>query len=220
MFSGRYLYRPGGPPPDPTHALGSRPSDGGRPPMTASLSALRVIRVPPIFSDVLHEHPPLNVSDSAVCSPARSLPPSKPTLLDPAVVLTPKGPSRRFAEKTRRFAPSFVCHAPPPATRPVWATRAGPPSAGAGLFVQLQKEVVFFLEKAVTGTHTFKFLALCVAFCDPIRFTGRSCSRQFTALRTTPPGRPLWRRGRSPFVGQVPSTPDRTTHQVTAASTV
>ena len=32
--------------------------------------------------------------------------------------------------KIRRFAASFVCHAPPAATRPVGATRAGPPSGG------------------------------------------------------------------------------------------
>ena len=32
----------------------------------------------------------------------------------------------------------------------------------------------------------------------------RSCSRRFSALRTSPPGWPLWRR-RSPLGGQVPS---------------
>ena len=76
MLSGRYLYRPGGPPPTPTHALGSRPSHD-RFAVSASRSASRNPSTPD-FSDVLHEHPPLHLLDSALCSPARSLP-AKPT---------------------------------------------------------------------------------------------------------------------------------------------
>ena len=69
MLSGRYLYRPGGPPPTPTHALGSRPSHD-RFAVSASRSASRNPSTPD-FSDVLHEHPPLHLLDSSLCSPAR-----------------------------------------------------------------------------------------------------------------------------------------------------
>ena len=74
MLSSRYLYRPGGPPPTPTHALGSRPSHD-----RFAVSASRNPSTPD-FSDVLHEHPPLHLLDSALsgCSPARSLP-AKPS---------------------------------------------------------------------------------------------------------------------------------------------
>ena len=74
MVRCRYPHRPGGPPPTPTHALGS--SSPSRP--SGSLNRFAVsacaIRVPPIFWDVLHEHhdPPLHLLDSALCSPARS----------------------------------------------------------------------------------------------------------------------------------------------------
>ena len=47
MLSGRYLYRPGGPPPTPTHALGSRPSRD-----RFAVSASRNPSTPD-FSDVL-----------------------------------------------------------------------------------------------------------------------------------------------------------------------
>ena len=64
MVSGRYVYRPGGPPPNPTHALGSLPS----------LDRIAVSDLcNPDFSDE-HEHTPLHLLDSARCSPARSLP--------------------------------------------------------------------------------------------------------------------------------------------------
>ena len=41
-------------------------------------SAQRIFRDPPIFGSCLHVHPPLRRLDSALCSPARSLP-AKPT---------------------------------------------------------------------------------------------------------------------------------------------
>ena len=73
--SGRYLYRPGGPPPNPTHALHSR--------LSHDRFAVSASRNPstPDFLDVLHEQPPLHLLDSALCSQARSLPPALPNRL-------------------------------------------------------------------------------------------------------------------------------------------
>ena len=73
MLSGRHSCRPVGArhqTPRTHWALG--------PPLTAPRPPLRAIRVPPSFPDVLYEYPPLHLLDSALCSPARSLPAKQP----------------------------------------------------------------------------------------------------------------------------------------------
>ena len=123
MLSGRCLYRPGGP-----HArTGRGPADSSqvrRPSVHTLLDRARLF-LPPM--------PPGEQHSTGPWPSARHSLPNRlsqtPRWCRPRQVRR-----RRFAGKSadspcRRFAASFVCHAPR-ATRPVGATRAGPSSCG------------------------------------------------------------------------------------------
>ena len=106
MLSCRYLYWPCGPPPTPTHALGSQPSLD-RIAVSASHSTSRNPSTAD-FSDVVHEHPFLRPLHSALCSPARQTELARPRFADPGrlVVADPAGNPPSISASGCRHRPS------------------------------------------------------------------------------------------------------------------